>query len=273
MKYITNYLSFTPVHTWNFEISTIEGSQMKVWIIRNKIHIGHLKIFPTQWSVKWQSKYHVLFFNSIEKNSVPGPRLYGKNSVLWGLNITFKTHVPRTVICGSNQGEDRVCWWSHSSMCSWAWIWETMPGLNAPSATVWIPSYPATMRSARRNRLCVYKFWNKWKLPFMKDSVIKYTQTDEQLFRDCLNYRLGSASLVSTRFHTNTQKSEVANRVYSLRNQKYYYLFTKLPAKDSQRSSPNKERSLCLQLNQFGSPITTRNKVAQQLKFKEKRQS
>ena len=43
---ITNYLSFTPVHTWNFEISTIEGPQMKVWIIRNKIHIGHLKIFP-----------------------------------------------------------------------------------------------------------------------------------------------------------------------------------------------------------------------------------
>ena len=72
----------------------------------------------------------------------------------------------------------------------------------------------------KKSFVCDGTFRTKWKLQFMNDSVMKCTQKDEQLFRYCLNYRLGSASVDSTRFHTNTQTSEAANRVYSLRNPK-----------------------------------------------------
>ena len=128
----------------------------------------------------------------------------------------------------------------------------------------------------KKSFVCDGRYRNKWKLPFMKDSVIKCTQKDEQLFRDCLNYRLGSASLDSTRFQTNTQKSEAANRVYSLRNPKNITFSRNFPGRIHSavhQINNGASESLCLQLNQVGCPITPGSKVAEQLKFKEKRQS
>ena len=90
------------------------------------------------------------------------------------------------------------------------------------------------------------------------------------------NYRLGSASLDSTRFHTNTQKSEAANRVYSLRNPKNITFSRNFPGRIHSavhQINNGASQSLCVQLNQVGCPITPGSKVAEQLKFKEKRQS
>ena len=116
---------------------------------------------------------------------------------------------------------------------------------------------------------------NKWKAPFLKkDTIIKCTKKDEASLRNCLNYRLGRQILNDTKFHTNTQKSEAANRVYNLRNPRNLTFARNCSGRIHSavhQINNGPSQSLCLQLEAVGAPITANSCVAHQLKSKGKK--
>ena len=116
---------------------------------------------------------------------------------------------------------------------------------------------------------------NKWKAPFLKkDTIIKCTKKDEASLRNCLDYRLGRQILNDTKFNTNTQKSEAANRVYNLRNPRnltFARNFSGRIHSAVHQINNGPSQSLCLQLEAVGAPITANSRVAHQLKSKEKK--
>lgn len=118
---------------------------------------------------------------------------------------------------------------------------------------------------------------NRWKKPFMKkDTKINCTGKDELSFRECLNYRLGNDALDSTRFHTNTQKTESVNRIYSAKNPKNNTFSRNFPGRIHSaafQANNGHAASMSLQLQGVGAPITPGGAVSGQLKAIEKRQS
>ena len=116
---------------------------------------------------------------------------------------------------------------------------------------------------------------NKWKAPFLKkDTIIKCTQKDEASLRNCLNYRLGRQILNDTKFNTNRQKSEAANRVYNLRNPRnltFARNFSGRIHSAVHQINNGPSQSLCLHLEAIGAPITANSRVAHQLKSKGKK--
>ena len=125
----------------------------------------------------------------------------------------------------------------------------------------------------RRSFVCDGSPSNSWKRTCMhKNSQITCTDNDERLLRDCINKRIGKKTVHDTRFHTNTQKCESVNKVYSLRNPKNLTLARNFHGRihsTVHQLNNGPGESLCKQLAAVGTPISPGSTIAHQLKQKQ----
>ena len=113
----------------------------------------------------------------------------------------------------------------------------------------------------------IYRYLNK-------NTKLSCTSQDMQILHGCIRYRLNEKNILSTRFQTNTNKTEAVNRAYNLRNPKHLTYSRNFPSRihsTVHQVNNGPGLSMMLQCASVGNPVAPGSRLSHNLYLRQRR--